>query len=103
MTSTPAQGPFGPDFAALADYTADVLFGGVWQRPGLAPRDRSLITVAVLVALNRTEQLPHHLALARTNGVTRAELVEVVTHLAFYAGWPAAASAATRVDALVEA
>jgi len=78
----------------LADLTNEVLFGDVWERPGLAKRDRSLITVAALVAMNRTEQLPLHLQRALENGVTRDELVEAITHLAFYSGWPTAMSAA---------
>ncbi|NII08117.1 carboxymuconolactone decarboxylase family protein [Luteibacter anthropi] len=73
--------------------TDEVLFGDVWKRQELASRDRSLVTVAVLVAMNRVEQLPFHLRLARQNGVSSDELAELVTHLAFYAGWPVAASA----------
>ncbi|URX64219.1 carboxymuconolactone decarboxylase family protein [Luteibacter anthropi] len=79
-----------PRFAELTD---EVLFGDVWKRQELASRDRSLVTVAVLVAMNRVEQLPFHLRLARQNGVSSDELAELVTHLAFYAGWPVAASA----------
>ena len=79
----------------LAQLTEDVLFKDVWERTGLSKRDRSLITVATLVALNRTEQLPFHLALALDNGLTREELVELITHLAFYSGWPTSVSAAT--------
>jgi 4-carboxymuconolactone decarboxylase len=77
----------------LAELTEDVLFGDVWERPGLAKRDRSLITVAALVALNRVEQLPFHLTRALENGVTKDEIVELITHLAFYSGWPTAMSA----------
>ncbi|HZX29231.1 MAG TPA: carboxymuconolactone decarboxylase family protein, partial [Telluria sp.] len=77
----------------LAQLSDDVLFGQVWDHPDLSRRDRSLVTVAALVALNRTEQLPFHLQLAEKHGLTRAELTETVTHLAFYAGWPCAASA----------
>jgi 4-carboxymuconolactone decarboxylase len=77
----------------LADLTEDVLFGDVWERPALSKRDRSLATVSALVAMNRTEQLPGHLQRAIENGVTREELVEVITHLAFYSGWPTAMSA----------
>ncbi len=77
----------------LAELTNDVLFGDVWERPGLCKRDRSLITVATLVALNRTQQLPFHLVRALENGVTKEELVELITHLAFYSGWPTAMSA----------
>jgi 4-carboxymuconolactone decarboxylase len=73
--------------------TDDVLFGDVWARPGLSQRDRSLITVSALVALNRPDQLRGHLARARDNGATDAELVETITHLAFYAGWPNAVTA----------
>ena len=65
-----------------------MLFDDIWQRPALNPRERSLITVAALVALNRVEQLPFHLQLAQRNGVTRQQLAELITHLAFYAGWP---------------
>ena len=77
----------------LAEITDDVLFGDVWERPGLAKRDRSLITVAALMAMNRTEQLPFHLDRALEHGVTREELVEAITQLAFYSGWPTAMSA----------
>jgi len=79
----------------LAQLSEEVLFADVWQREELSPRDRSLITVAALVALNRSEQLPFHLRLAQENGVTQSELSELITHLAFYAGWPAAVSAVT--------
>ncbi|HVM77907.1 MAG TPA: carboxymuconolactone decarboxylase family protein [Stellaceae bacterium] len=78
----------------LIELTEKVLFGDVWERPGLSKRDRSLITVATLVALNRSEQLRGHLDRALNNGVTRDEIVEVITHLAFYSGWPTAMSAA---------
>ena len=78
----------------LIELTEKVLFGDVWERPGLSKRDRSLITVATLVALNRSEQLRGHLDRALNNGVTKDEIVEVITHLAFYSGWPTAMSAA---------
>lgn len=87
------QSPFGDIAPALATYTDDVLFGDVWKRPGLSARDRSLITVTTLIALYRSNELPFHLKLALKNGVTREELVEVITHLAFYAGWPVASTA----------
>ncbi|MFF2051841.1 carboxymuconolactone decarboxylase family protein [Leifsonia sp. NPDC058194] len=77
----------------LADLTDDVLFADVWERPELSPRDRSLITVAALVSLGRDAQLSGHLRRALANGVTVEELAETITHLAFYAGWPAAMSA----------
>ena len=78
----------------LIHYTETVLFGDVWERPGLSKRDRSLIVVATLIALGREKQLVGHLERALNNGVTKAELSEVITHLAFYAGWPAAMTAA---------
>jgi 4-carboxymuconolactone decarboxylase len=95
MSDMPAafRSPFGDVAPALARYTDDVLFGDVWKQPGLSPRDRSLITVASLIALYRTNELPFHVKFALQNGVTRDELVETITHLAFYAGWPAASTA----------
>ena len=82
------------DFApALAGFTDDVLFGQVWEREELSPRDRSLVTVASLLTSGSTEQLVFHLGLAKQNGVTEQELIEAITHLAFYAGWPKAMSA----------
>ena len=77
----------------LAELTDQVIFGDIWEREGLSKRDRSLITVATLVALNRNEQLPFHLNFALENGVSQEELVELITHLAFYSGWPTAVSA----------
>jgi 4-carboxymuconolactone decarboxylase len=88
-----ARNSIGDIAPKLAELTDDVLFGDVWARPGLAPRERSIATVSALIALNRTEQLPFHLRRARDNGVTHAELTELVTHLAFYGGWPVAFSA----------
>lgn len=79
----------------LFDLTDEVLFGDVWERPGLGKRDRSLITVATLVALGRERQLVGHLNRALDNGVTRDELTELMTHLAFYSGWPTAVTAVT--------
>ena len=76
-------------------FTDDVLFGEVWTRPELSPRDRSLITVTALAAAGNTEQLTFHLGLARQNGLTETEVTEAITHLAFYAGWPRAMSAMT--------
>jgi 4-carboxymuconolactone decarboxylase len=83
-------GDFAPKLAELTD---NVLFGDVWERPGLSKRDRSLVTVTALVALNRTEQLRFHLERALENGVTKDEMVEAITHLAFYSGWPNSMSA----------
>lgn len=85
-------GDFDPKLAELTD---NVLFADVWQRPGLSQRDRSLITVAALIALNRPEQLRSHLQRARAHGVTKDEVVEVITQLAFYSGWPNAVNAVT--------
>lgn len=89
-----AQKLIGDVAPKLAQLTDDVLFGDVWERPGLSKRDRSLITVAALIALYRTNQLPGHLQRALANGVTQDELIEAITHLAFYAGWPSAMTAA---------
>ncbi|GAB4513978.1 MAG: hypothetical protein Kow0047_25680 [Anaerolineae bacterium] len=83
-------GDFAPKLAELTD---EVLFGDVWARPELSPRDRSLVTVAALIANGNTEQLPGHLLRAKENGLTESELAEVIIHLAFYAGWPRAVSA----------
>jgi 4-carboxymuconolactone decarboxylase len=83
-------GDFAPKMLELTD---GVLFGDIWERPQLSKRDRSLVTVSALVAMNRPEQLRSHLLLARKNGVTQDELVEAMTHLAFYTGWPNALSA----------
>ena len=90
---TAARKAFGDLAPALADHTDKVLFGDVWERPGLSPRDRSLITVASLVALYRTNELPFHIGKALDNGVTRDEMIELITHLAFYSGWPTAMTA----------
>ena len=79
----------------LIDLTEKVVFGDVWERPGLSKRDRSLITVAALMATYRPEQLRVHLSRALENGVTKEELGELITHLAFYSGWPTAMTAAT--------
>lgn len=95
-TQTPLPAARGAlaDFAPkLSELTQQVLFGDIWERPGLSKRDRSLITVAALVALNRTEQLRHHLTRALENGITQDEIIELITHLAFYSGWPTAMSA----------
>jgi 4-carboxymuconolactone decarboxylase len=83
-------GDFAPKLAELTD---DVLFGDVWERAELSPRDRSLVTVAALIANGNTEQLSGHLSRARQNGLSEKELAEVIIHLAFYAGWPRAMSA----------
>jgi 4-carboxymuconolactone decarboxylase len=86
----------------LIELTETVLFGDIWERPGLSKRDRSLITVAALVALYRPEQLKGHTERALANGVTKEEISELITHLAFYAGWPSAMSAARVVKQVFE-
>lgn len=99
MTTTPPPRPsplavvreIVPKLVELTDGT---LFGDVWERPELSKRDRSLITIAVLTALYRTEQLRGHIGRALDNGVTREEIGEMITHVAFYAGWPNAVNAA---------
>jgi 4-carboxymuconolactone decarboxylase len=93
------MGDFAPKLAQLTD---DVLFGDVWARPQLSPRDRSLVTVSALVAMNRPDQLRSHLARARDNGLTEEQLSEAITHLAFYSGWPNAISAVTVARELFE-
>lgn len=80
---------------AFRDYTNAVLFDDVWRRPGLAPRDRSLVTISALVAGGKAAQLTGHLNRGLDNGLTRAEVGAAITHLAFYAGWPNAMSAAS--------
>ncbi|WP_217544787.1 carboxymuconolactone decarboxylase family protein [Streptomyces sp. GbtcB6] len=98
MTEKTQPGPrdlFGDVAPALAGYSEDVLFGQVWKSPELSPRDRSLVTVASLITIGSSEQLGFHIPLAEQNGVTRAELIETITHMAFYAGWPKAMSALT--------
>jgi len=93
--SNPHPMAAAPELARLTD---EVLFGQVWERPQLDKRDRSLITVAALLAMGRSEQLPIHFAKALENGISHEELAELVTHLAFYAGWPAAHSALLRLS-----
>jgi 4-carboxymuconolactone decarboxylase len=88
-----------PEFAKL---TQDFLFGDIWQRPGLSQRDKSLITVTCLVALNRIEQVDFHLAKAFENGLTKEELVAAITHIAFYAGWPSAHSGFIHLKKVIE-
>jgi len=95
----PAIQEFAPK---LAEVTDTVLFGDIWERPDLSPRDRSLVTVTALAALYRNDQLSFHLGKALENGVTKDELVEGITHLAFYAGWPNAMTAMTRLKEIVD-
>jgi 4-carboxymuconolactone decarboxylase len=90
-----AERMFGDFAPGLVHFTDDALFGDAWKRPQLSPRDRSLITVAALTTGGNAEQLTFHLQFAKDNGVTEEELIEAITHLAFYAGWPKAFSAMT--------
>jgi 4-carboxymuconolactone decarboxylase len=100
--SSSAQKSIGDVAPKLADLTDEVLFGDIWERPQLSKRDRSLITCAALVATGKTEQMTFHFPRAIENGVTREELVELITHLAFYVGWPSAMSAVGRVKEFVK-
>jgi len=95
-----AVGDFAPRLGQLTD---ELLFGDIWERPQLSKRDRSLITCAALVAGGSTEQMSFHFPRALENGVTREELAELITHLAFYVGWPNAMSAVARARELLEA
>jgi 4-carboxymuconolactone decarboxylase len=88
-----AEKMFGDFAPALVGLTDDVLFGQVWKRRQLSPKERSLVTVAALTTSGNTDQLVFHLGLAKENGATEEELIEAITHLAFYAGWPKAMSA----------
>ena len=97
MSDTPtaardAYGHLAPKFAEVTD---TVLFGDIWKQPGLSPRDRSVVTVSSLISLYRINELPYHVKIALDNGVTKEEIIEIITHLAFYSGWPTAASALT--------
>jgi 4-carboxymuconolactone decarboxylase len=88
-----AERMFGDFAPALVHFTDDVLFGEVWKRTELTPKERSLVTVAALATNGNTDQLVFHLVLAKENGNTETELIEAITHLAFYAGWPQAMAA----------
>src|SRR6266851_2463752 len=99
--ATAAQKAIGDFAPKLVELTDDVLFGDVWERPQLSKRDRSLITCAALVATGKTEQMSFHFPKAIENGVKQEELVELITHMAFYVGWPSAMSAAARAKELL--
>jgi 4-carboxymuconolactone decarboxylase len=105
MTTSNAQNAMNdlealaPEFAKL---TRDFLFGDIWERPGLSQRDKSLVTVTCLVALNRIEQVEYHLKKAFENGLTQEELVAAITHIAFYAGWPTAASGFSHLKKVID-
>lgn len=87
---------------ALVDYTNRILYDEVWERPILSKRDRSLITIAALIAMYRPEQLTAHLSLALDNGLSKEEIGEAITHLAFYASWPSAITASRKFFDLVQ-
>jgi len=91
--TTTVDANVAPTAPILAELTNRVLFGDLWQRPDLSARDRSLVTMAALIAIGQPEQLPFHANRAMDNGLTRAEAAEVPAHLGFYAGWPRAMSA----------
>lgn len=91
-------GEFAPKFAELTD---NVLFGDVWERSQLSKRDRSLITCTALVALGKVEQMNSHFPRAISNGVTQEELIELITHMAFYSGWPTAVNAILKARELM--
>ncbi len=103
MSTNAARKAIGDIAPKLAQLTDDVLFGDVWERPQLGKRDRSLITCAALVATGKTDQMSFHFPRALENGVTEEELIELITHLAFYAGWPSAMSALTKAKELLGA
>jgi 4-carboxymuconolactone decarboxylase len=96
------EGQFGKVAPGVVQYTTDVLFRDLWLRPDLAPRDRSLVTVSALVASGQVAQIPYHLTRAMNNGLTATEAGEVLTQLAFYAGWPNVFSALPVVKEVIE-
>ncbi|MEB6379000.1 carboxymuconolactone decarboxylase family protein [Leclercia adecarboxylata] len=93
MAKTLTSETLGRIAPKLAGLSKEVLFNDIWKRDALSPRDRSLITLAALTALGRVQQLPWHIDFAQQNGLTWEEITEAFTHLAFYAGWPAAVTA----------
>lgn len=99
VTQTPYQATYSP---SIAQYSQSVLFGDIWKRPGLSPRDRSLVTISNLISLYRINELPYHIGLALDNGLSIEEIDEVITHLAFYAGWPTAYTAFPIVQKVLE-
>lgn len=103
QTSSGAAALFGDLAPKLKALTEDTLFGEIWNRPDLSPRDRSLITCAALIASGQSAQLASHGPRAIANGVSAAELEELVTHLAFYCGWPRALSGFSALKPVIEA
>jgi 4-carboxymuconolactone decarboxylase len=94
-----AYGHLAPKFAEITD---EVLFGDIWRDAELSPRDRSVVTVSSLISLYRINELPYHVKIALDNGVTKREIIAMITHLAFYSGWPTAASAMTIANKVFE-
>jgi 4-carboxymuconolactone decarboxylase len=103
IPSSPARDRVRNTVPKMIEVTENVLFGDIWERKELSKRDRSLVTIAVLTATYRPEQLKGHLQRALDNGVTKSEISEMITHVAFYAGWPAAMSAANIAREIFEA
>ncbi|HEX3861488.1 MAG TPA: carboxymuconolactone decarboxylase family protein [Stellaceae bacterium] len=103
QTSSPAREAIRGTVPKLAEIADTLIYGDVWERPQLSKRDRSLITCGALMATGRYEQLKGHLARALTNGVTQEEIAELITHLAFYSGWPTAMTAASLAKEVFEA
>lgn len=99
---TNARKSFGAIAPHLAEITDKVLFGDVWENPVLSPRDRSLVTITSLISLYRINEMPFHIKKALENGVTKDEIIETITQLAFYAGWPAAMTALPIVKKVFE-
>ncbi|WP_449415811.1 carboxymuconolactone decarboxylase family protein [Ochrobactrum teleogrylli] len=87
-----AQQLYGDIAPKMAELTDNVLYGDIWERPGLSKRDRSLVTITALIALNRPDQLRSHINIGLQNGLTQDEIIETITHMAFYSGWPSAVS-----------
>jgi 4-carboxymuconolactone decarboxylase len=103
LPTSPARDRVRTTGPKMIEVTENVLFGDIWERKELSKRDRSLVTIAVLTATYRPEQLKGHLQRALDNGVTKTEISEMITHVAFYAGWPAAMSAANIAREIFEA
>jgi 4-carboxymuconolactone decarboxylase len=99
---SPVQKLIGDFSPKMVDLTEQVLFGDIWERPGLSKRDRSLATISVLIATRATDQLTAHLKIGLQNGLTQQEIVELITHMAFYAGWPAAMNAIAAAKPIFE-
>src|SRR5205823_9897707 len=101
-STTSARNEVRPVVPRLIELSETLLYPDIWERPGLSKRDRSLITVAALIAMYRPEQLKGHTERALANGVSKEEISEIITHMAFYAGWPSAMSAAKVVKQVFE-